>query len=70
MPKFFIKVTDRRGKYPTKVYEVEAEQEFLAYGPATQQFIKDNGHRGIGMSERTSSYYARFWNQPVKSMEG
>lgn len=63
MPTFNIKVTDKRGKYPSKTYTVEAEQEFLAYGPATEQFIKENGHRARGPAERVSSYYARFWNE-------
>ena len=63
---FFIQVTDCRGKYPAKVYKVVAEQEFLAYMPATEQFIKDNGHRARGPAERISSYYSRFWNQSVK----
>jgi hypothetical protein len=65
MAQFTIQVSDRRGKYPSKTYTVEAEQEFLAYGPATEQFIKDNGHRARGPSERMSSYYSRFWNQRV-----
>jgi hypothetical protein len=65
MAQFTIQVSDRRGKYPSKTYMIEAEQEFLAYGPATEQFIKDNGHRARGPSERMSSYYSRFWNQRV-----
>lgn len=66
MTTFKIKVSDRKGKYESKVYEIEAEQEFLAYMPATEQFIKDSGHRARGMSERVSSYYSRFWNEVVK----
>lgn len=65
MATFLIRVSDQRGKYPSKTYRVEAEEEFLAYGPATNQFIKDNGHRARGPSERMSSYYGRFWNQAV-----
>lgn len=65
MAKFKIQVTDKKGKYPTKVYEVEAEQEFLAYGEATDRFIKDNGHRARGPAERMSTYFARFWNQVI-----
>lgn len=65
MARFTIQVSDRRGKYPKKTYVVEADQEFLAYGLATEQFIKDNGHRARGPNERISTYYARFLNQPV-----
>lgn len=66
MATFKIKVTDRLGKYESRTYEVEAEQEFIAYGKATEQFIKDVGHRPRGPVERVSSYYARFWNAAVK----
>jgi hypothetical protein len=66
MATFKITVTDRMGKYPSRTYEIEAEQEFLAYGPATERFIKDNNHRARGPAERLSSYYSRFWNAPAK----
>lgn len=65
MAQFNIKVSDKRGKYPSKVYVVEADQEFLAYAEATQKFIRDNGHRARGPAERISSYLARFWNEAV-----
>lgn len=65
MATFLIRVSDQRGKYPSKTYQVEAEEEFLAYGPATKQFIKDIGYRGRGPTERMSSYYSRFWNEVV-----
>jgi hypothetical protein len=67
MKMFTIRVTDRRGKYPSTTYTVEAPEELLAYGEATEQFIKDNKHRPRGASERVSVYYSRFWNQPVPS---
>jgi hypothetical protein len=65
MQKFTIQVSDRRGKYAARTYAVEADEEFLAYGEATERFIKDNHHRPRGPSERMSSYYSRFWNEVV-----
>lgn len=62
---FHIRVTDARGKYPPKVYTVEAGREFEAYGPATQQFIKDNNHPPYKPGQRQSVYFARFQNQRV-----
>ncbi len=66
MPTFCIEVSDTRKKYPSRTYTVEAESELMAYGKATEQFIIDNNHRKRGPAERISSYYSRFWNQPVK----
>ena len=63
---FKIKVTDRRGKFPAKVYEVQAEQELFAYVPATERFIAENGIKPRGKAQRISSYYSRFWNEVVK----
>ena len=63
--KYNIKVTDSRGKYPAKTYEVEATSEVLAYGVATQQFIRDNNHPPRGPNQRMSQYYSRFWNARV-----
>ena len=60
-----IKVTDARRKYPTKIYRVDAASELLAYGLATEQFIKDNNHPPRKSTQRMSQYYARFWNEVV-----
>jgi hypothetical protein len=76
--KLAVKVTDRRGKYPSKTYQVEVsspdneeltswEQEMTAYGIACEQFIKDNNHPPRGPAQRSSSYYSRFWNEVVAS---
>ena len=60
-----IKVTDRRGKYPAREYDVQATDAFLAYAEATERFIQDSGHRIRKAGERASTYYARFWNERV-----
>lgn len=65
MQTFKIKVTDRRGKYGSRVYEVEGEQEFNAYAKATERFIKDVGHPPYKPGQRMSVYYSRFWNERV-----
>lgn len=63
--KMTIKVTDRRGKYASKTYEVEADKEFLAYAKATDQFIKENGHPPYQPGTRMSTYFSRFANERV-----
>lgn len=65
MKKFRIEVSDRKGVYPSRVYEVEAEQEFEAYGHATNQFIKDNDHPPRKPTQRVSTYFQRFWNHAI-----
>jgi hypothetical protein len=65
MKNFRIEVSDKKGKYPSKIYEVQADEEFLAYGPATEQFIKDNNHPPFKPGQRISQYYSRFWNKAV-----
>lgn len=65
MKTFIIEVSDKKGEYPSKVYHVEADEEFLAYGSATDQFIVDNGHRQRRPTERISSYLSRFWNKAI-----
>lgn len=62
---YIIEVSDKRGKFAPRRYTVWAEREFLAYGPATEQFIKDNGYRPRNPTERMSQYYARFYNTCV-----
>lgn len=64
-----IKVSDQRGKYPAKTYEVEVEKDspqFLWYGEPTEQFIKDNNHPPRKVAQRISVYYSRFWAEVVK----
>lgn len=63
MAKFEVTVTDRRGKFQPKTYTVEASSELMSYAEATEQYIKDNGIKPIGPSQRLSSYYSRFWNK-------
>jgi len=65
MKKFRIEVSDRKNVYPSRIYDVEASQEFEAYGPATDQFIRDNNHPPRKNNQRISSYLQRFWNRAV-----
>ena len=65
MPQFKIQVSDTKGKYAAQVFQVEAEQEFLAYATATELYIKAVGHPARKPTQRMSSYYARFWNKVV-----
>lgn len=67
MNKYSVTVTDRRGKYAPREYVVEAETELGAYGPATEQYIKDNNHPPYRSGvDRMSVYYRRFWNEATK----
>lgn len=65
MKTFKIKVTDRRNKFPPRIYEVQANEELFAYAAATEQFIKDNKIPPRKPLQRVSVYYSRFWNEPV-----
>jgi hypothetical protein len=65
-----IQVMDTRGKYPTKVYEVEVDPtspEFVWYIPALQLFIKDNNHPPYKPGTRSSVYYSRFRAKAIKN---
>lgn len=61
-----IEVSDRRGKYPTRTYVVADTLPFLAYGTATQQYIKDVGHPPYVRGKSFSAYVARFQNRVIK----
>ena len=63
---FKVQVTDKRGKYPPKVYSVTADSELMAYAEATEKFIIDNNHPKRKVGQRLSVYFARFWNQVIK----
>jgi hypothetical protein len=65
-----IQITDLRGKYATKVYEVEVDPtspEFLWYGAPLKQFISDNNHPPYKPGTRSSVYYSRFRAAVVKN---
>jgi hypothetical protein len=67
--KFRIKVSDQRGKYQPRTYEVEASEAMMAYGEATNQYIRDNNHPPYKPGkQRVSSYFSRFWNEVVPTL--
>jgi hypothetical protein len=66
--KFRIKVSDQRGKYLPRTYEVEASEAMAAYGEATNRYIKDNNHPPYKPGKRVSVYFSRFWNEIVPTL--
>lgn len=66
MPKYSVRVTDRRSKYESKMYEITASGELEACIAAGDQFIADNKHPPYRPGQRMSVYYSRFCVEIVK----